>query len=155
MWYVWAIGIGLFVWLIISNIRIAKLQRMLGQLETHIKAFEKQTTHMKSDFAEQFAAAQREYDLKLANAVQEWLNTRQRWTLTASQLLIAKNWIRMMVDSHKTNNLPIPLPPNVEELHRGDESVYFTEIERATEYRLDDLVKEAIDANAAFSNTTP
>lgn len=101
------------------------------------------------------ASVTRESDLEVGSVRKEWLNTRQRWTLTANQLITAQSWITLLIDALRKNNIMVPIPPNVETLdRRPDESVYFNEIERAAEHRLDDILTESRRINEELQRTS-
>jgi hypothetical protein len=126
------------------NARIDGLSEMMEhQAKDFTAALEKQA----DTFTVQLGQVTREATLKIAAMRNEWVDVRQRWTVTANQFLLAKEWIRLLVGELRRNNLAVPVPPNVEEIPRGDESVHFPEVEAAGEYRLDDLIAEITAEN--------
>lgn len=129
-----------------------------GQLNARIDGLAREMAHQAQDFTQalerqadqftiQLGQVTRESTLKIAAMRNEWVDVRQRWTVTANQFLLAKEWIRMLVAELRRNNMAVPVPPNVEEIPRGDESVHFPEMEAAAEYRLDDLIAEVTAEN--------
>lgn len=149
----WLIGIAVLVFVALVVI-VAILSYMVGGLKVSVADWERIVDAMKREFEAAMVAAQRTNDEKLARVRAENINTRQRWLLTGMQLLTAKNWIQLMIPVMREAQLCIPIPPNIEEIPMRDESIHYEEIERMMEYRLDDLIKEATDANAALSNAT-
>jgi hypothetical protein len=118
-----------------------------GQLRARLDALERALEKQADQFMIQLGQVEREATLKIAAMRNEWADTRQRWTLTGSHLSTAKNWIRMLVATLRQHNIAVPIPDNIEEIPRQDETVHFPEIEAAAEYRLDDLIAEVAEAN--------
>ena len=147
----WLIGIAVFVFVALVVI-VAILSYMVGGLKVSVAEWERTVDAMKREFTEHMTTAQQINDEKLAKVRMEWVNTRQRWLGTAMQLLTAKTWIQMLIAALRESNICIPIPPNIEEIPIRDESIHFDEIERMAEYRLDKLIKEAMEANESLSN---
>lgn len=137
-----------------------------GQLRARLDALDTMLAHQADDFrlalerqADQFmiqlGQVEREATLKIAAMRDEWANTRQRWTLTGSHLATAKTWIRMLVTALRQHNIEVPVPDNIEEIPRNDETVHFPEIEYAAEYRLDDLIAEVVQENELTGTEHP
>jgi hypothetical protein len=128
----------------------ARLDGLAAMMKHQAEDFNQALERQASDFQEKLISTRRLSIAEIAKMRNEWIDVRQRWTNTANQFLIAKEWIRMLVSELRRHNLAVPVPPNVEELpidRRPDESVHFPELDESREYRLDDLIAEVRSEN--------
>lgn len=128
----------------------ARLDGLAEMMKHQAQDFKEALERQADDFQKQLISTRRLSIAEIAKMRNEWVDVRQRWTNTANQFLIAKEWIRMLVAELRRNNLAVPIPPNVEELpidRRPDESVHFPELDESREYRLDDLIAEVAKEN--------
>jgi transcriptional regulator of aromatic amino acid metabolism len=142
---------GLMVWLYIrSNGRSITLTAAVRQLQRDI-------VRQAEEFRERMDHQAKEYDLKLAAEVEKWLDQRQRHWVTARTLMVARGWIRQLLDAMRAAGLTIPVPADADEIHVADESIHRAEIERAKEHQLDDLIelarKDYADSDAVTTDT--
>lgn len=128
---------GVMIWLYVRSIS------RMTQLTAAVRQLQRDIVKQAEEFRERMDHQAKEYDLKLAAEVEKWLDQRQRHWVTARSLMVARSWIRQMMDALKANSVPIPVPDNADEVYVTDESVYRAEMDRAAEYRLDDLIEEA------------
>ncbi|WP_152976556.1 hypothetical protein [Herpetosiphon geysericola] len=84
--------------------------------------------------------------LEITNALQPFIDTRQRWTLTYNQLVKAEAWIIELVAQLEDHEVAVPPPPDVRETHRPDESKFYPVIDEAREIRLKEYIRAYIDA---------
>ena len=147
------VGLALLIW---RNGQLSARVEGLAQLMGHqAAAFRAALERQADQFTRDLGQVHREATLRIAAMRNEWVDVRQRWTLTAAALITAKSWIRELVATLRQHNIAVPVPPNVEEIPRGDESVYFTEMEAAGEYRLDDLIAEVTKENELNGTESP
>jgi hypothetical protein len=146
----WLLIVLLMVMLWRNGRLSARLDGLAAMMKHQAEDFNQALERQASDFQEKLISTRRLSIAEIAKMRNEWIDVRQRWTNTANQFLIAKEWIRMLVSELRRHNLAVPVPPNVEELpidRRPDESVHFPELDESREYRLDDLIAEVRNEN--------
>lgn len=156
-----AISIALMNWIVTGLTlmtfalfwRNGRMSARLGELARDIadqaQRHRDELAKMADQFKLQLDQAQRESGKDIATIRSEWANVRQRWQLTASQFLIAKEWIRLLLVALVDAGIKIPIPPNIEEMNTGraDESAHFAELDIIAEERLDTLIEQAATHN--------